>query len=574
MDKISKKNQMIKKRIKALVNKFKKYKIDGYVIPKNDEFFSEYSEVDRLKTISNFSGSAGYSVILKNKNYLFVDGRYTIQAQKESAPNFKILNYQKIFNCKLFKNLTLGIDPKMFTYEQIKKFFNKHNKVKFIESNLIDQIYKKKYKSNKSFFSLKNKLVGENYKKKTSKIIKFLKKNKSEFLFITAPENVAWLLNIRGWDNPNSPMPNCYLLINNQNKIYLISKKNKASKLIREKKINSSQIIDPKDFKNLIMSLRGKKIIIDNKTCSVFYENILDKKFKILKKEDPIYLLKAVKNKKEIKNMINTHILDGVALTKFIYWIKNKNKKKITEFEAQNKLEYFRKKNKNYLYPSFNKIAGTEENGAIVHYRATKNNTKKINKKDIFLCDSGGQYKYGTTDVTRTICFTKPKKNIMNIFTRVLKGHIAVVNSNLNIHTNGKLIDLKARKFLKEINLDYEHGTGHGVGFFSNVHEGPQAISKFNKIKIREGMILSNEPGYYKKGKFGIRIENLMYVKKYKTKLRFENLTLAPIDKDLINFNLLSNNEKNYLLEYNLNIYSKLSRYLNLNEKKWLASFI
>ena len=574
MDKISKKNQMIKKRIKALVNKFKKYKIDGYVIPKNDEFFSEYSEVDRLKTISNFSGSAGYSVILKNKNYLFVDGRYTIQAQKESAPNFKILNYQKIFNCKLFKNLTLGIDPKMFTYEQIKKFFNKHNKVKFIESNLIDQIYKKKYKSNKSFFSLKNKLVGENYKKKTSKIIKFLKKNKSEFLFITAPENVAWLLNIRGWDNPNSPIPNCNLLINNQNKIYLISKKNKALKLIREKKINSSQIIDPKDFKNLIMSLRGKKIIIDNKTCSVFYENILDKKFKILKKEDPIYLLKAVKNKKEIKNMINTHILDGVALTKFIYWIKNKNKKKITEFEAQNKLEYFRKKNKNYLYPSFNTIAGTAENGAIVHYRATKNNTKKINKKDIFLCDSGGQYKYGTTDVTRTICFTKPKKNIMNIFTRVLKGHIAVVNSNLNIHTNGKLIDLKARKFLKEINLDYEHGTGHGVGFFSNVHEGPQAISKFNKIKIREGMILSNEPGYYKKGKFGIRIENLMYVKKYKTKLRFENLTLAPIDKDLINFNLLSNNEKNYLLEYNLNIYSKLSRYLNLNEKKWLASFI
>ena len=173
MDKISKKNQMIKKRIKALVNKFKKYKIDGYVIPKNDEFFSEYSEVDRLKTISNFSGSAGYSVILKNKNYLFVDGRYTIQAQKESAPNFQILNYQKIFNCELFKNLTLGIDPKMFTYEQIKKFFNKHNKVKFIESNLIDQIYKKKYKSNKSFFSLKNKLVGENYKKKFPKLLSF-----------------------------------------------------------------------------------------------------------------------------------------------------------------------------------------------------------------------------------------------------------------------------------------------------------------------------------------------------------------------------------------------------------------
>ena len=164
----------------------------------------------------------------------------------------------------------------------------------------------------------------------------------------------------------------------------------------------------------------------------MFYENILKKKFELIKKEDPIYLLKSLKNKKEIKNMVNSHIIDGIALTKFIYWIKNINKKKITEFTAQNKLEYFRKKNTEYLYPSFNTIAGTAGNGAIVHYRATKNNTQKINKKDIFLCDSGGQYKYGTTDVTRTICFSKPKKNIKDIFTRVLKGHIAVASSELN----------------------------------------------------------------------------------------------------------------------------------------------
>ncbi len=237
-------------------------------------------------------------------------------------------------------------------------------------------------------------------------------------------------------------------------------------------------------------------------------------------------------------------------------------------------MEYFRKKNKNYLFPSFNTIAGTAENAAIVHYRATKTNTKKINKKDIFLCDSGGQYKYGTTDVTRTICFSKPKQYIKNIFTRVLKGHIAVVCSDLNNHTNGKIIDVRARKYLNEINLDYLHGTGHGVGFFLNVHEGPQAISKFNKIKIREGMILSNEPGYYKKNMFGIRIENLIYVKKNRSRIFFENLTLAPIDMDLINFNSLTKNEKNYLFKYNLNIYSKLNKYLSLNEKKWLASFI
>ena len=565
---------MIKKRIKILVKKFKKYKIDGYVIPKNDQFFSEYSEEDRLKIISNFSGSAGYSIILKNKNYLFVDGRYTIQAHKESANNFKIVNYNNIFNCNLFKNLTLGIDPKVFTSEQIRNFFYKHNKIKIIEKNLVDEIYKKNSKSNKSFYSLEDKIVGENYKKKIFKVINYIKKNKSDFLFITAPENVAWLLNIRGWDNPNSPIPNCHLLIDKKNNLYLISKKNKASKLIREKKLKSSQIIDPKNFKDLILTLKGEKVIIDKKTCSIFYEDILKNKFKILKKEDPIYLYKSIKNKKEIKNMINAHIIDGVALTKFIYWIKKINKKKISEFDAQNKLEFFRKKNKDYLFPSFNTIAGTGGNAAIVHYRATKKNTKKINKKDIFLCDSGGQYKYGTTDVTRTICFSTPKENIKNIFTRVLKGHIAVVNSNLNNHTTGKIIDIKARKYLKEINLDYEHGTGHGVGFFLNVHEGPQAISKFNKIKIREGMILSNEPGYYKKNLFGIRIENLIYVKKKKNKLCFENLTLAPIDKDLIDYNLLTNKEKNYLFRYNLDNYSKLSKYLNFNEKKWLASFI
>ena len=565
---------MIKKRIKILINKFKKYKIDGYVVPKNDEFFTEYSENDRLKNISNFSGSAGYSIILKDKNYLFVDGRYTIQAEKESGNNFQIIDYHKIINCNLVKNLSLGLDPKIFTSEQIKKFFNKCKKIQIIDKNLIDEIYKKKSSSKKPFFSLDQKIVGEDYKKKISKIKKILNKNKSDYLFITAPENVAWLLNIRGSDNPNSPIPNCHLLLDKKNNLFLISKKNKVSKLIKEKKLKSSQIIDPKDFKDLILNLNGKRVIIDIKTCSVFYENILKEKFELLKKEDPIYLLKSIKNKKEIKNMVNSHIIDGVALTKFIYWIKNINKKKITEFYAQNKLEYFRKKNKEYLYPSFNTIAGTAGNGAIVHYRATKNNTKKINKKDIFLCDSGGQYKYGTTDVTRTICFSKPKKNIKDIFTRVLKGHIAVVSSELNKNTTGKILDVKARKFLKEINLDYGHGTGHGVGFFSNVHEGPQAISKFNKIKIREGMILSNEPGYYKKNKFGIRIENLMYVKKNKNKLYFENLTLAPIDNDLINFNLLTNNEKNYLLKYNINIYSKLYKHLNISEKKWLASFI
>ena len=272
--------------------------------------------------------------------------------------------------------------------------------------------------------------------------------------------------------------------------------------------------------------------------------------------------------------MKKAHILDGVALTRFIYWIKEINKKQINEVQAQNKLENFRKLNKNYLYPSFDTIAGSGKNGAIVHYRAKKDNCKIIKKNDIFLCDSGGQYKYGTTDVTRTICFTNPPPLIKNIFTKVLKGHIAVAKTNLNKDNTGKKIDFRARKFLKKSNLDYAHGTGHGVGYFLNVHEGPQSISKFNKIKIKEGMILSNEPGYYKKGSFGIRIENLIFVKKNKNRTYFENLTLAPIEKKLINFKLLTPKEKGYLFEYHYEVYSKISKYLNSKERKWLASFI
>ena len=248
--------------------------------------------------------------------------------------------------------------------------------------------------------------------------------------------------------------------------------------------------------------------------------------------------------------------------------------KKITEVEASKKLEKFRKMQKKYLYPSFDTIAGSGKNGAIVHYRANKKNCRTLNKKDIFLCDSGGQYKYGTTDVTRTICFSNQNQNIKNIFTKVLKGHIAVAKTNINKDNTGKKIDKRARKYLKQSNLDYSHGTGHGVGFFLNVHEGPQSITKINNIKIQEGMILSNEPGYYKKENFGIRIENLVYVKKENKNLHFENLTMAPIEKDLINFNLLSSSEKDYLFRYHLNVYTKISKYLNQNERKWLANLI
>ena len=560
----------MKKGLNKLSKLILNHKVDGYIIPKNDDFFTEQVKHDRLKLISNFTGSAGLAIIFADKNYLFVDSRYTIQAKQESGNNFKIEKIHKKLPKNLFKNISLGYDPSIFTFSKLKFLFGNKIKLKPINKNLVDQIFKIKKKKFEPFYSLPNNVTGVTHKKKINLVSKYIKSKKADFLFISAPENVAWLLNIRGSDTPFSPLPNCNLILSKNKKIYLIVEKYKARKLIKENKVKVSQIIKKENFENLILNLKGKKFIIDNKTLSILNEKIIDSKFLITSRVDPCYFLKSMKNKTEIKNMIQSHISDGIALTKFIFWIKNLKSKNITELEAEKKLENLRKKNRNYLYPSFNTIAGSGSNGAIVHYRATKKTNKIIKKNDLFLCDSGGQYKFGTTDVTRTICFKKQPLKIKNIFTLVLKGHIAVVTSNLIKNNTGKKLDFHARKYLKKFNLDYGHGTGHGVGYFLNVHEGPQSISKFNNVKLEEGMILSNEPGYYKEGKFGIRIENLIYICKKETNLSFKNLTLVPIDKDLINYKLLNQREKDYLFRYHLFIYTKLSKYLNINEKKWL----
>ena len=564
---------MITKRLKALKEKFLKYDIDGYIIPKNDEYFGEYAKIDRLKIISEFSGSAGLAIILKKKNYLFVDGRYTLQAKNQSGKNFQILEMPKFFPKNILKkNITLGINPKLFTKKTLKNYFDNNVNIKNINKDLIANV--NTVGKVKPFYNLKNKITGESHISKINRLCEILKKKKTNYLFITAPENVAWILNIRGFDNPNSPIPNCRMLLTREKKIYLFTDPSKAKKIIYNGIIKRNQVININKLSEILNKLDHGKMIIDNLSCSIFYERLIRSKFNIVSENDPTYHLKSIKNNKEIQGMIKAHILDGVALTKFIYWIKNVNKKKITEISAEKKLQKFRLQNKEYIYPSFNTIAGSGPNGAIIHYKATKKSNRVIDKKDLFLCDSGGQYRYGTTDVTRTLCFSKQNIIIKNIYTKVLKGHIAVVSANLKKYENGAKIDVLARKSLKESGLDYSHGTGHGVGFFLNVHEGPQSISKFNKTKIKEGMILSNEPGYYKEGKYGIRIENLVFVKKNNKRIFFENLTLAPLEKELINYNLLDKKEKNYIFFYHLNIYSKISKYLNAPEKKWLAKLI
>ena len=571
---------MIDKKINKLRNLIKLNNIDGYIVPKNDEFFSEYAFPNRLKTISNFSGSAGLAIILKDKNFLFVDGRYILQSKIESGNNFKIIEIPKLLPHDLLrkykKELLLGFDPKLFTNNSLKRSFKDSCNLFPINQNLIDLIDTKKIYDHRkeTFYILDDKVVGESVNSKINKLILNLKKNKIDNIFISAPENVAWLLNLRGKDNPYSPIPNCQIILTKNKKIYFFSSKNKIIKIKNQYPYKNFNFSDFNEFLSLISKLPGKYFSIDSSTCSVFNETIIKSKFNCKSFIDPCYEMKAIKNQTEIKNMVKTHIYDGAALTKFIYWIKNNKKFNFTEIDAEKKLEKFRKQNINYLYPSFNTIAGSGPNSAIIHYRANKLSQRKIKKNDIFLCDSGGQYKYGTTDVTRTLCFNKPPKKIKDIFTRVLKGHIAVANTNLNKKKTGKIIDKSARYYLNKINLDYAHGTGHGVGFFLNVHEGPQAISKYNEVPLKPGMILSNEPGYYRENEFGIRIENLVYIKKYKNKNLFKNLTLAPIDTDLVNFKLLNKEEKNYLSKYHLEVYSKISKFLDSKEKKWLLNLI
>ena len=560
-----------KTKVITNIKKFINFKnLDGYIIPKNDGYFTEYSRINNLAKVTNFTGSAGFALILKKNNYLFVDGRYTLQAKRQSGKNFKIFEipYTWPKNLNEIINYRIGFDPKLFTEKTLKKYFEDKNKlvpIEFIFKN------KQEKKVNK-LFQLSSLIAGQNSFSKIKKVRKYMNKNKINYLYVSASENVNWLLNIRGKDLPNSPLLNCRIIVPKIGKLFLFIDKKKINKSLK-KNFKHLIICEENDFFNTLNNLKSGFFCIDSNTCSIFDKQIISSRFKINCENDPIYGLKSIKNETEIRNTINAHIEDGVAMTKFLHWFKM-NKKNITEKYIETKLENFRKKSKNYLFPSFDTIAGSGPNGAVIHYKSTKLTNRKIKKNDILLLDSGGQYKWGTTDVTRTTCSGKVSDKFKNNFTRVLKGHIAVVKSNLQSKYNGHLIDRLARKYLKDVGLNYSHGTGHGVGYFLNVHEGPQAISKNNNIQLREGMILSNEPGYYLNNKYGIRIENLVYVKKVLNKLQFNNLTYVPIDMDLVNFNMLTKKEKQYLFEYHLDVYAKISKYLNKNEKKWLIKLI
>ena len=568
-------------KINQLRNILNQQNCDGYLIPKNDEYFGEYvpKNKDRLKFISGFTGSAGLALILKNKSYLFVDGRYTLQAKAEINKNFEICEISKIKPHYILKNLnkkiTLGFDPKLFTSSTLKNIIsNSLIKPKPINNNLIDIIWKNKKKiDNNKFYILEEKYHGENYLNKISRVCKFLKLKDIHYLLTTATENISWLLNIRGSDALYSPLTNGKILFNKNSKIIFFTNIKKITPQIKKAFKKKVIFIKEELFVNYLRKIKNSKILIDKKTCSFYYEKNIHSSNKLIDIEDPIYLLKAIKNKTEISNTKIAHLFDGIALTKFIFWLKNNYKKtKITEISAQNKLENYKKQNKDFLYPSFSTISGFAANGAIVHYRSSHKTNKTIKGNNLFLLDSGSQYFYGTTDVTRTIAIGKISNFKKKIYSNVLKGHIAVALYKINKSTLGKHIDRIARAPLLKLSHNYSHGTGHGVGYFLNVHEGPQGLSPFNNHKILPGMILSNEPGFYKENDFGIRIENLIYCEKINgNHSKFVNLTMVPIDKDCINKKLLNKNEINWINNYHQKIFYILRPFMNNTELKLLT---
>ena len=529
--------------------------IDYYLVNKNNEYLNEFVEKEdnSLFSISNFTGSMGYGLISRNFQYLYIDGRYTQQAAIQSK-NYKIKNihFLKKDLMKLNKlKKKILIDPKKFSVNFFKNFNLKY--FIFLSEN--------KFQANKKedIFFLKKKYSGANSDEKIKKVINFLKLKYDEGFLFTSPENIGWLTNIRSKDKKYSKIYNCYALLKNK-KLYLYSsqKINLKNKNIINKKLA--------EIEKALLNL--SKIKIDPKYTSLFFLNLFKKNnVKISFADDPINKFKSIKNITEITNLKIAHIFDGVAYVKFLKWLYDNKLKKISEIDCQNKLEFFKKKNNFYLGPSFETISALNKNASIIHYNAKNYEKSFLKRNDMFLLDAGSQYLFGTTDMTRTISLGKQNKFRKTIYTLVLKGHIAVSTFKINKNTTGQIIDRSARKYLKQKNFDYEHGTGHGVGYLSNVHENPPTISKLSNNKFQINQVVSNEPGFYKKNDFGIRLENLIYLDKNK---RFNNLTLVPFDNSLIVKSLLTSKEKRWLNNYHENVYEKINKFLNNNEKKFL----
>ena len=564
-----------------LIKKLCLTKNDFYLISSSDEYLLEYvpEHNKKLKWLTNFTGSNGLAMISLDKKYFFTDGRYIEQARNQLHKSFEIIDNTEIDFLNFVKikiyNKSILLNFRTFEINFVKKL-NKlsiSNSLKIIneKENIIDKIWKNRPQEiKKSFFLIEKKISGQDM---LSKINLIFTKSKHSTIIITSPDSICWLMNIRGYDLPDTPIVFSKIILSKSILKFFVDKEKLPKRQMTLKNVKIFSIFE---FDEELKKISKKsKILLDSSSSYFYYDLMISSGLKPEVLEDPCKVLKSQKNKIEIKNIKKAHIWDAVSLVKFYNWLnKQKFDSNLNESNVARKLEQIRRENKNYFSPSFPTISAVGSNGSIIHYNPEQNN-KKLKSGQLFLCDSGAQYVGATTDITRTIFLgnKKPKKEYISNYTKVLIGHINIARCKFPNRTKGYQIDSIARYKLWQSGLDYTHGTGHGVGAFLSVHEGPQSISKrANNIELNKGMILSNEPGYYKKNKYGIRIENLLLIidSKFKKFLEFETITLFPYETDLIDLKLLSRDEKLWINNYHNMVYMKLYKFLNKEERNWL----
>ncbi|WP_300619114.1 aminopeptidase P family protein [uncultured Fusobacterium sp.] len=586
----------ITEKIAKLKELMKERGIDYYIIPSADYHQSEYvgDYFKGREWISGFTGSAGTVVVTQNEVGLWTDGRYFIQAEKqlqgsgitlfkmgeEGVPTF----IQYIVN-NIQSGETLGFDGKVLATNTVLDFEAKFKdkKVNFnFEFDLVGEIWRDRPSLPASqVFVLEEKFTGESVEKKLTRVRNILEEENCDVNIITSLDDIAWIFNIRGNDVKNNPVNLAYAAITVDKAVLYIGEEKLNSEVEKYLYKNGVEVRDYFEIYEDMERVSNSNIIMMdlNKVNYTIFKK-LNPEIKVINRSNPSTIMKACKNKVELENLRNSHVKDGVAVTKFMYWLKNSiGKEEITEMSATQKLESFRKEQELYIEPSFDTIAAYESNAAMMHYKSTPETDRRLEAKNLFLVDSGGQYFDGTTDITRTFVLGECSEELKKHFTLVLKGMINLSKVKFLYGVTGTNLDILARQALWNIGIDYKCGTGHGVGFLLNVHEGPQGIRiQYNSQVLEEGMNVTNEPGVYIAGSHGIRLENELIVQKAeKTEfgqfMKFETMTYAPLDLDGVIKELLSKEEIEYLNNYHQMVYEKVSPYLTLEEKEWLKEY-
>jgi Xaa-Pro aminopeptidase len=545
---------------------------------------------ERLAWLTGFTGSAGAAAVLAERAALFVDGRYTVQAAAQiDAKLFAIEHLvdsppEQWLEQNLKSGAKLGYDPWLHTSESAdrlrKACATAGAELVAVDNNPIDALWSDRPAPPAGPVSLRDiKLAGESAADKFKRIQAELKKLRADVLVVSDPQNVAWAFNIRGSDIAHTPLALAFAVIPREGKPALYVETAKLDNKTRPALEEIAALRAPAELARDLAQLKDKTVRLDQASAADALTRLVSGYGgKPVRGADPIALMKAVKNHAEIAGSRAAHTRDGVAMARFLAWLEREAPAgKLTEIDAVEALESFRRDSGLLKDISFPTIAGSGPNGAIVHYRVTRATNRTIGKNELFLVDSGAQYEDGTTDITRTVAVGTPSDEMRDRFTRVLKGHIAIASAVFPENTSGAQLDPLARTALWQAGLDFDHGTGHGVGSYLSVHEGPARISKLGTVALRRGMILSNEPGYYKTGAYGIRIENLLLViaapepkGAEKPVNAFETLTLAPIDRRLIDSRLLTAKERNWIDSYHAHVQEVLSPLLDAATRAWL----